>query len=185
MKAFDDAREERVTSITTTEAAYKEQMKLRAPVDYWQAKAGRHKAALWWSRLVLILYTNVGSALLISALYWLTTTAVDLADRTKADTAIFIKYAAIGAILTTIGFWVGRVLLRIYLSDRHLFTDAEERVAMTQTYLALTHEGQLEPGDRPLVLAPLFRSASDGIVKNDGPDSSAAGLLAKLIDIKK
>jgi hypothetical protein len=94
------------------------------------------------------------------------------------------KFAAIGAVVTTIIFWIGRVLLRIYLSDRHLLTDAEERIAMVQTYLALTDEGKMEPTDRALVLAPLFRSAADGIVKDEGPDASLAGIIAKAIDVR-
>jgi hypothetical protein len=114
----------------------------------------------------------------------LATSAVEIAERAKGDTAIYLKFAAIGAIITTIVFWISRVLLRIYLSDRHLLTDAEERVAMIKTYLALSNEGKVEAVDRALILAPLFRSASDGIVKDEGPDASVAGVLAKLLDVR-
>jgi hypothetical protein len=132
---------------------------------------------------VVPFHTNCRASL-ISALIWIATTAMELTEKTKADAAAYLKFAAIGAIITTIVFWVGRVLLRIYLSDRHLLTDAEERVAMIKTYLALTNEGKLEASDRTLVLAPLFRSAADGIVKDDGPDASLAGIIAKAIDVR-
>jgi Family of unknown function (DUF6161) len=173
-----------IKSIEGTEAAYKEQMNLQASVEYWGDKATRHRKAIAVSRLILLLFTVVGTAALLAAFLWITTTAVEVADKAKGDTAVYLKFAAIGAIVTTIIFWVGRVLLRIYLSDRHLLTDAEERVAMVKTYLALTNEGKLEPADRTLVLAPLFRSAADGIVKDDGPDASLAGIIAKAIDVK-
>jgi hypothetical protein len=173
-----------IKRISDTEGAYKEQMNLQASVEYWNAKATVHRTAIKWSRLNLIFFAVFGSGFLISALLWIATTAIELTDKSKGEAAIYLKFAAIGAILTTIVFWIGRVLLRIYLSDRHLLTDAEERIAMVKTYLALTNEGKLEPTDRALVLAPLFRSAADGIVKDDGPDASLAGVIAKAIDVR-
>lgn len=64
-------------------------------------------------------------------------------------------------------------------------TDTDERVAMIKTYLAFSNEGKVEAVDRALILAPIFKSASDGIVRDDGPDTSLGGVLAKLIDVKR
>jgi hypothetical protein len=176
-----------IFNIQATEAGYKTQMQLQAPVDYWNTKATAHREAItgWFgSRSRLIYCASIGSLILIVVLLMLATSAVEIAERAKGDTAIYLKFAAIGAIITTIVFWISRVLLRIYLSDRHLLTDAEERVAMIKTYLALSNEGKVEAVDRALILAPLFRSASDGIVKDEGPDASVAGVLAKLLDVR-
>jgi hypothetical protein len=174
-----------VQSIKATEASYKEQMKLQAPVDYWESKADAHRAAIWWSRLNIVLFATIGTLSLLGILVWLSILATDIAvGKPSNDAAVYLKFAAIGAILTTIVFWVGRVLLRIYLSDRHLLTDAEERVAMIKTYLALKNDGKVEATERGLVLAPIFRSAADGIVKEEGPDASLAGILARAIDIR-
>jgi hypothetical protein len=181
---INDSVNASIKSIQDTEGAYKEQMNLQASVEYWGDKATRHRNAIALSRLILILFAVFGSAVLLGALLWIATTAVEVAEKTKGDAALLLKFAAIGAIVTTIIFWVGRVLLRIYLSDRHLLTDAEERVAMVKTYLALTNEGKLELADRTLVLAPLFRSAADGIVKDEGPDASLAGMIARVIDVR-
>jgi len=174
-------------NIEATDASYKTQMQLRAPVEYWSKKAQTHKDAIdGWSgsRVRLIVFAVLGSVGLVGMLLWLAVNAVSYAENAKGDTAIYLKFAAIGAIVTTIIFWVGRVLLRIYLSDRHLLTDAEERVAMIKTYLALSNDGKVEAVDRALILAPIFKSASDGIVKDDGPDASVAGTLAKLLDVR-
>jgi Family of unknown function (DUF6161) len=156
-------------------------MTLRAPADYWIDKAKMHRDAVKISRQWLIGFTSIGSLALSLALYFLAITAAALA---KGDAAIYIKFAVIGAIATTITFWVGRVLLRIYFSDRHLLTDAEERVAMIKTYLALSKDQDVTASERALVLAPIFRSAADGIVKEEGPDASLAEIIAKLIDAK-
>ena len=174
-------KEKALGSIKNTEASYKEHMTLRAPVDYWTDKAKMHRDAVKISRHWLIGFTSIGSLFLPSALYFLAITSAELA---KGDAAVYIKFAVIGAIVTTVAFWVGRVLLRIYFSDRHLLTDAEERVAMIKTYLALSKDQDVTASERALVLAPIFRSAADGIVKEEGPDASLAGIIARLIDAK-
>ena len=175
-----------IKSIQETEASYRDQMTLQAPVEYWSTKATGHRTDLAKSRVRLVWFTVIGSVGLIIALVLLSWLASLIADPKGADnTAIYLKFAAAGAILTTIVFWVGRVLLRIYLSDRHLLTDAEERVAMIKTYLALSNEKKVEATERALVLAPIFRSAADGIVKEEGPDASVAGLLARALDSRR
>lgn len=185
VSGIQDSANRAIKDIRDTESAYREQMRLQAPVDYWETKAAKHKDAIYRSRLTLIVFAVLGSIGLLCALIFLAAKAAELANRTTIpDAAIYLKFAAIGAILATIIFWAGRVLLRIYLSDRHLLTDAEERVAMIKTYLALSHEGKVDGADRALILAPVFRSAADGIVKEEGPDVSVVGLLAKALDVR-
>jgi hypothetical protein len=174
-----------IQSIKEIEASYREQMKLQAPVEYWENKATSHRIAISGSRQRLIIFTVLGTTALAFGLVWLAVKASEIVnDKAPDSTAIYLKFAAIGAVVTTIVFWIARVMLRIYLSDRHLLTDAEERVAMIKTYLALSHEGKVEATDRALVLAPIFRSAADGIVKEEGPDASLAGIIARAIDVK-
>jgi hypothetical protein len=174
-----------VASIKETEAAYRDQMTLQAPVEYWQTKAASHSKDVEGSRSRLINFTIFGTAgliiLLITLAFFASWTAP---DKSTDSIAIYLKFAAAGAVAITIAFWIARVLLRIYLSDRHLLTDAEERVAMIKTYLALNIAGRVESADRALVLAPIFRSAADGIVKEEGPDASFAGVIARALDIK-
>jgi hypothetical protein len=175
-----------ISSIQATEASYKEQMTLQAPVDYWGSKAANHRTDLGRSRTRLVCFACLAGSGLVIALLLLPLIAGLAAAGSQGpeSTVIYLKYAAAGAILTTIVFWIGRVLLRIYLSDRHLLTDAEERVAMIKTYLALSSERKVESAERSLVLAPIFRSAADGIVKEEGPDASLAGIIARAIDVK-
>jgi hypothetical protein len=73
-------------------------------------------------------------------------------------------------------------MIRLWLSAHHLVIDAQERVVMIETYLALIKEGQLDEKERALVLTPLFRSSSDGIVKDEGaPDLSAAAFFSRFL----
>jgi hypothetical protein len=175
----DDA----IKSIKATESVYREQMKLQAPVAYWSDKAERHREAVWWSRWRLIGFVVLFAIGLVWLLVYLADHAAALAIAGPSSGSIaLLKYSAIAVVVTTIVFMAGRMLLKIYLSDRHLLTDAEERVAMIQTYLALSSEGKVGETDRALILAPLFRSAADGIIKDEGMDSSIVGLLAKGIE---
>lgn len=175
-----------IKQIRSTEATYKEQMRLQAPVEYWEAKASVHRTAVDNSRFNLTAYAAAGTVGLLATLVGLIALANWFSSEKGGQdaTVLYLKFAAVGAIVTTVAFWVGRILLRIYLSDRHLLTDAEERVAMIKTYLALTNEGKVEATERALVLGPVFRSAADGIVKDEGPDASLAGIIARAIDVK-
>ena len=159
MDALQTSTVESISNIKNTEATYREQMKLRAAVKYWEDKGTKHKTDLEKSRRNLIGFALVGSVVLVVGLFYLTISAADIVLKSSLDatnTAIYLKFAAIGAVITTIAFWIGRILLRIYLSDRHLLSDAEERIAMVMTYLALSNEGKIEPSDRALILTPLF-----------------------------
>lgn len=85
--------------------------------------------------------------------------------------------------MTTVAFWVGRILLRVYLSAHHLATDAEERRTMIMTFLALAKSKsveEVEEEDRQVILTALFRPGSDGIVKDDAAPE-VGGLLQALI----
>lgn len=64
-------------------------------------------------------------------------------------------------------------------SEMHLKTDAEERVAMVKTYLALMESGKAPTDTLSPVLTALFRPASDGIVKDDSMPFGLAEILSK------
>lgn len=69
---------------------------------------------------------------------------------------------------TSLGVWILRILIRLTLSNYHIYVDAEERVVMIKTYLALTKEGQaLENNDKELILKALFRGTSFGVIKDE------------------
>lgn len=174
---FENDWHDALNSVRTTEATYKEHMRLRAPTEYWATKATQHRNSLKiWGR-ALLAYTIVAGAALLYGLWELARLSL---PHTAADPSQYLRTAVIGLVATTLAVWVGRVLLRIFLSERHLATDADERVTLVMTYLSLTQDGSLEAADRPIVLAPLFRAATDGIVKDDGaPDTSMAAILTR------
>jgi len=87
-----------------------------------------------------------------------------------------------GVLLTTsLILWVTRMQYRIFLSERHLSLDADERRAFAETYMALKEETAVDSANETIVLASLFRPTQDGIIKDEdsGFDLSAAALIAK------
>ncbi len=171
-------------SIRSTEASYREFMKLKAPVEYWQQKSADHGSREAKARGALYIYFPV--ALVLLAITFISAGAFLLrhpdTDQAKSPIALYVVVSGGLFLLSTVAFWIGRLLTKLYLSEHHLRNDAEERAVMTTTYLALTTEGAATETDRQIILGALFRSTPDGIVKDDGPsDASVQGLLTKLL----
>ena len=142
------------------EKVYYEKLALSASVTYWtsKAKAHRKRSALFvW--LVLSSFAAVGFGLHL-------TISEFARELTLAN--VTLRQFALLAIVATVGVWSIRILVRIMLSNIHLYNDAKEREVMLLTYLALLEEGKLPKEDsRELILQALFRPSSTGIVKDD------------------
>lgn len=168
--------------------AYREQMGLKAPVEYWQTKARTHRTSEKWARAWVLLFFPFA---LIGMAIAFNNTAVSLINAAQAaqapgaapfPTAVFIVASAGLASCAGLVFWVGRLLTKLYLSQHHLRQDAEERATMTQTYLALIENDAASTDDRQVILNALFRNTPDGIVKEDGGlDPSIAAALGKFL----
>lgn len=139
--------------------AFKEAMALRGPVEYWSQKALSHQGKtikfMRWSFGLMI-----ALAIILGLIANWTINKDGNPDTWKLSVLVLVG---------VLGVWAVRLVVRMYLSHAHLATDAEERVTMVQTYLALIEDGKMtKDEDRALVLTPLFRAATDGIVKDEG-----------------
>jgi hypothetical protein len=153
-------------------------MELQGPVRYWKLRAIQNRAS---SNRALFILVPYGIAA-VASLYYLYDKAAGhlLATGTEIPYAALFKATAFAILMTTIAFWIGRILLRMYLSGHHLATDAEERRTMIMTFLALAKNKSVEENDRKLILTALFRPGSDGIVKDDAAPEVGA-LLGALV----
>ena len=67
------------------------------------------------------------------------------------------------------------------MSQLHLSNDADERVTMVNTYLALRQGGHANEQHMQVALERLFAPATDGMVKEDlGPVTSADAIKSVL-----
>ena len=162
---------------------YFEALKLKAPAKYWKDEERKHLKMHW-------IWMGLTSAFFVAVMFFLYFYIHDILPKfiedvlAKKEKMADFQYIYIFAALTvmTVIFWVGRILTRMMLSERHLATDAAERSVMAETYLALVHEHGAEKEERPLVLASLFRNSSDGIVKDDNSaDISLSAIVSKMM----
>lgn len=171
-----------LANIEATRATYAERMRLEAPVRYWRTKSKSHGATARNWGLAL-----VGYLILVALLVWFAFPRIWEAAKPGAALSgqHFLLVAIVGAGLTLI-FWMARLIVRIYLGERHLQTDAQERRVMTQAYLALIKESAASDEERIVILSALFRAAQDGIVKEDGAgDISLPAMIARLLDARR
>lgn len=159
-----------------TTAAYAKQMELAGPVVYWRGKSRVHRQSAKRLLWVLFIYALIAAFTLITLFNWVSGLIIE------GNYASIFKAGAFSLVATTAVFWGARVLLRIYLSDRHLATDAEERRTMIMTFLALVRKNALGEDEKKLIMGSLFRAGSDGIVKDEAaPDTALAAVLGALL----
>ena len=68
------------------------------------------------------------------------------------------------------GFWLLRVMVKLYTMHVYLETDARERIVLIQTYLALLTEGvDATEEEKRIVMSSLFRPAANVMVDEREP----------------
>ena len=176
---------ESINQLLNTEKAFKEQMKLRSSVKYWLAKAREHQTRAHAQKGYIAAYAAI--AAIVSYIYAPTffgfakATAIELGER-SATPLLILSGASIVAV--SIVLWGARMLVRVYLDERHRALDAAERAVMAETYCALTNEDLVSEAERILVLSSLFRPSGESNSKDEGPDTLQHAILAKLLDGK-
>lgn len=161
-KAFDEALTLHKEEMNILQSAFREKMALRGPVEYWETRSKHHERRNtvlgWWTFGSLA----VLAAVIIGMAYW-------VLDKLNSSGQPEAWRVATLVLIGVLGVWAVRLIVRMFLSHSHLATDAAERVVMAKTYLSLTEAGKtLSDEDRKLILQPLFRPASDGLIKDEG-----------------
>lgn len=161
--AFTSQLEEAEQTLSDISKTYDEKLALQASVKYWSDKRTSHTTVMRWvgaATLVLAALTGGGFIWAAHKLLQVTASEVDL------------WRLGVMLAISTFGIWVTRLSAKIFISNLHLRTDADERVTMIQTYLALLREGSgPKDEERQLILQTLFRPSTTGFIKDDGPSS--------------
>lgn len=177
---FDEKKNQIIKDCEDAHARYHKWMETAAGNAYWtEEHVARKKSSVLWGR-VLGGYTLAAAVILILILYFSYRYAVSENAPVYAQTHLVVSGAVVLAV--TILFWIARFLTRMYLSERHMAIDANLRSVMVKTYLALSTDEKLREQDRALVLAPLFRAGTDGIIKEDTGMDSVLSLVARALE---
>lgn len=164
---------EHAKKIESLEKTYDQTLALQKPVKYWKMKESYHRSrSKWFGGAAL------GSAVLAGAgLAWLAHWALAGLQPTENPKHWQIGVLLIGAFFTV---WLVRVFVRLLFSHLHLATDAAERRMMILTYIAMSRQGtQFADADKKLIIQHIFRSASDGLVKDDAAPPSVFELMTR------
>lgn len=150
-------------------SAFKTEIKLKAPVLYWEENKSFHKdRSQKFARLIMIV-----SPVIFGMIAWAGWEVLSSAQ---------VVWGKIGIIIfsTTLAIWLIRILVRMYLSHNHLEISSQEKIIMTKSYLALLAEGGASaPEERQMILQSIFKSSSTGIITDDGAPPSIIDLINK------
>ena len=181
---FSSAQEQRESDFQKLVAEHKDEMEklrktfreeiaLRAPAEYWEAKRVGHE------RMTRI-FGGISFGSIAASAIVLGYFIHDLLGKTPQGQVPESWKVAMLVLIALFTVWGVRLLVRMFLSHLHLSTDAAERVVMVKTYLSLLEGDHLSGNeDRQLILQALFRPASDGIVKDEGLPPSAFEFLTR------
>lgn len=176
--AFKSFLERSDAEKTATLAAFRDFMATQASVSYWTDKATKHHQRVQWlARRAIFLGFSV-----VAILICLIIDIFGFYGQVGRDAPFWWQVGA-GVVVATFGIWFVRVIVQLIYSNVHLSSDAEERVAMIQTYLAMLKDQEmpLKEDHKLLVLQSLFRPAATGAVKDDGSPTTLFDFFASKI----
>jgi len=141
--------------------SYDTSFSLFEPRRYWSEKRTKHKNFAIGFGIVLFAY--IGGAIVAGFLLYDDLGPVDFSSLKDWN------LGPVGLIALGVGvvFAIARIFHRLFVSQLHLYNDADERVTMLETYLALNRKGHTQPEWLPVLYARLFAPASDGVVKDE------------------
>lgn len=163
---IDQLQENHAAALAEMERKYQERFSLRAPKDYWNAKADAHATA---ARKALKTFAWIGAGIVgVVIVGAVTATYVKQFDFGADLVHFFARKEFATAIVTacialpSLGvIWLLRHISRLYVTNLQLGEDARLRQVMVETFLALNEkEKAVSDAERLLILQALFRPAS-------------------------
>lgn len=160
-------------NLEAIEKAYDQKLALLKPVKYWNARKKLHTGKAK-SFAIASGISGIVILLVLGVLAYKFFLSIPNGEKPQ------VWQVGIFSVAAFFGIWLERILVRLFISNMHLATDAEERVTMLQTYLSIIREGSdFAPEDKKLILERLFHPAADGLVKDDAAPPSPLEMLTR------
>jgi len=149
---------------------------LKAPAEYWDQRRKDHTRKFRWLGAITIV---PGFGALAGLVYWSlhAPSAIEKVDQVWKAIPVGIPFLL--CFIAT--FWFVRILVRLFLSNYHLATDADERVALVKSYQALRMDPDNKLGGESLdiILRQIFRHAATGVVTEDSAPQIPIEILTR------
>ena len=174
---FADWQKASADDLQTLKDTYETHMQLKGPLVYWRGKRREHakgKKVMGW---VAAISGGIGAGVLIAA-------AQQLLPASQQADVIPWRSIALFLLISTFVLWLVRLFVKLMLSHIHLYADAREREVMISTFMALIRRQESREGikqsDLALVLAPIFRPSTTGVISDDGGPAMLTDYIGKL-----
>lgn len=177
-KTLEGAIVDATAKLKGLEESYRFQGSVKAAFEHWDAKATDHRSHAWTFMWLFLLVLVVWAGAVSGVVYW-------VGGLSAKFEQIPYTFTAILAFISLLGFWGGRLLVRQYLSERHLGEDAAERSALIKTFASMLEGRQIAADRTEVVLGALFRSAATGLLAGDGSPTVPTDLIGKFLDRSK
>jgi hypothetical protein len=184
-KKFDDEYDRHKSEMNASEIFYEKKLAVKNAVTYWSTKAKSHKknSFIFGSIAGILMITSI-IAIFNFGKYII---GLDLKDTTGIGRKILTESGALQLwvygffiISMTLIIWFIRLVVKVFLSNLHLLSDANERETMILTYLAFEREeNTLKDTDRDLILPSIFRVSANGFIKDDSTPNSPISIVTK------
>lgn len=162
-QAIDDYK----ASLAALERDYAARLSLRSSAGYWSRKRIGHRLA---AAIAGLAFPAIAAGI-IYAVFWFATVGEGLVRKLPGLRDVTADAALSPAVITPVagtivigliilfGIWILQLVSRFFFANLSLMSDAGERVAMVETFLALTREDDDHEvtAERALVLQALFR----------------------------
>lgn len=178
---FSAKRDAIIQDLAATKSQYTSEIAFLAPVTYWKTKARSHGHwEIGWA-IFCIIYFGAAAWAIFQLAKWASDLLIAAATAaTPAPLYIVIGGATLG--VSTLIFWFGRLITKLFLSEHHLREQCAEKAVMMEAFLAMKNEGSFGSEERAIVIASVFRPSGDGLIREDGPpDLAAQAQFAKLV----
>ena len=176
-ESFTELQTQKEQDLENLKETYETHMQLKGPMKYWKEKRDEHakgKKVMSWC---LGLSALAGGGVI----FW---AGAHLLPEALPKDTIPWRNLGLFAITTTFILWMVRLFMKLMLSHIHLHADAREREVMISTFMALvrredSREG-IEKSDIALVLAPIFKPSTTGVIKDDGGPVTLGDFIGRL-----
>ena len=188
---FDELKKSYKTQFSEFEKFYKEGLRAKAPVKYWQLKSWKH-STIGVLLIAAFILGSVGAAnfgfqlgnefsdAIREAISGTSVEAQQSGENAaesalRTDVSVSLIQLAFSKFLVLLvpGFfavWVLRIVLKVALNNLAIADDARHRVTMVETFLSLMeHTDKLDEADRILMLQSLFRPLPGSSDDDIGP----------------
>jgi hypothetical protein len=160
------------------EATYRTKLQVETPVTYWRSKARWHTVG---ATLSFAFFVVAVVGFLYAFEQWGREIIPQAISAMNVNGGTALPYFALITVPALAGFWVLRLISRLYIVNLQRRSDAAERATMVETYVALSADEKRKPTpeERLLILQALFRPGP-GDAADSSPQENILDSIAKL-----